>query len=95
MARLARAEAARLLGESVDDMTAEAVLGNIDAMELAVSQLSSKERLHVADILAIHRALMQHTNPPTTGGQMHTVQNSRPPSLPVARFRPQIWRLRV
>jgi Fic family protein len=73
--RLARAEAARQLGESIDDMTAEAVLGNIDAMELAVSQLSSKEHLDVADILAIHKALMRHTTPPTTGGQMRTVQN--------------------
>jgi Fic family protein len=73
--RLARAEAARQMGELIDDVTAEAVLGNIDAMELAVSLFASKEHLEVADVLAIHRALLRHARTPETGGLVRNVQN--------------------
>jgi Fic family protein len=73
--RLARAEAARQMGESIDDVTAEAVLGNIDAMELAVSQFACKEHLELADLLAMHRVLMRHTRTPEAGDQVRSVQN--------------------
>jgi Fic family protein len=73
--RLARAEAAKQLGETINDVTAEAVLGNIAAMELAVSQLASKRPLELEDLLSIHRALMRHTGTPELGGQVRTVQN--------------------
>ncbi len=45
------------------------------AMELAVIQVASKPKLELADLLAIHRALMRHTRTPEAGGQMRTVQN--------------------
>jgi Fic family protein len=75
IARLARAEAAKQMGEPMEDVTAEAVLGNIEAMELAVSQLAPKEHLQLADLLSIHRALMHHTRTPESGGQVRTIQN--------------------
>jgi Fic family protein len=73
--RLARAEAARRAGESIGDVTAEAVLGNIEAMELAVTRASGKDELRVGDLLDIHDAIMQHTPTPDLGGGVRTVQN--------------------
>src|SRR5262249_24925313 len=55
--RLARAEAAKEAGDSVTDVTAQAVLGNVEAMELAVTQLAAKPQLGLDDLLAIHGAL--------------------------------------
>ena len=73
--RLARAEAARREGQPVNDVTAEAVLGNVEAMELAVSESAAKRSLVIDDVLAIHRALMRHTSTPASGGQIRRVQN--------------------
>ncbi len=73
--RLLRAEAAREIGEPVNDVTAQAVLGNIEAMELAVNQLASKERIQLDDLLAVHRALMRHTHTPQYGGVVRTSQS--------------------
>ncbi|MBV8798700.1 MAG: Fic family protein, partial [Alphaproteobacteria bacterium] len=73
--RLARAEAARREGQPVNDVTAEAVLGNIEVMELAVTEYAAKRPLEVDDVLAIHRALMRHTSAPESGGQLRRVQN--------------------
>jgi Fic family protein len=73
--RLARAEAAQQIGDSPNDVTAEAVLGNVEAMELAVNDLAERHKLVVDDVLAVHRALMQHTTTPEAGGQLRTVQS--------------------
>src|SRR5205814_1612587 len=73
--RLARFQAAKELDEPVTDLTAEAVLGNIEAMELAVRDLAVKPRLEVDDVLAMHRALMRHTPAPESGGSIRNVQN--------------------
>ena len=75
VARLARAEAAKEAGDPLNDVTAESVLGNIEAMELAVSQLAAKPQLTLNDVLELHRALMKHTPTPEIGGQFRTVQN--------------------
>src|SRR5207237_219942 len=40
--RLVRAEAARAIGIAMEDATAEAVLGNVEAMALAVSEVVSR-----------------------------------------------------
>ena len=73
--RLARAEAAKEAGDPLNDVTAEAVLGNVEAMELAVSDLATKPNLSMEDILALHRALMKHTPNSDIGGQFRNVQN--------------------
>jgi Fic family protein len=73
--RLAQAEAAKAAGDSVTDVTAEAVLGNVEAMELAVTQLAAKRELALDDLLALHGPLMRHTSTPELGRQIRTVQN--------------------
>jgi len=73
--RLARAEAVMRVGESTDDVTAEAVLGNIEAMGLAVNRVAAKDQLRVSDLLDVHAALMQHTSTPDVGGRLRAVQN--------------------
>jgi len=73
--RLLRAEIARALGAPPSDNTAEAVLGNIEAMALAVDELATRELLTVEDVLAVHRALLSHTNQRDSGGELRTTQN--------------------
>jgi len=73
--RLVRAEAAREIGIPMEDATAKAVLGNVEAMALAVNEVASRPSLSVDDVLAIHRALMRHTDRPDLGGHMRATQN--------------------
>jgi len=73
--RLMRAEIARAIGAPVSDNTAEAVLGNIEAMALAVDELATREVLTIEDVLAVHRALMSHTDQRDSGGEVRTTQN--------------------
>ncbi|MHB9091848.1 MAG: Fic family protein, partial [Chloroflexota bacterium] len=73
--RLLRAEAARSLGEPMNDITAETVLGNIEAMRIAVDQLAAKEQITIDDLLNLHSALMRHTTSPAHGGHIRTTQN--------------------
>ena len=73
--RLMRAEAARAIGSPIPDHTAEAVLGNIEAMDLAVNDLVARDRLSVDDVSAVHRALMRHAHRPELGGVPRTAQN--------------------
>ena len=54
--QLARAEARRRAGRGIGHQAAE-IIANIDAMELAVKQAASAERLRPADLCAIHEAL--------------------------------------
>jgi len=73
--RLTQAQAAREMGIALHDDTAEAVLGNIEAMAVAVNDLAALPEVTVDDILAVHRALMTHTSQAEFGGQIRTVQN--------------------
>jgi Fic family protein len=73
--RLLRLEAARALGLSFSDPTAEAVLGNIEATAFALDDLASRLVLTVDDLLALHRALLRHTQRPELGGLVRSSQN--------------------
>jgi Fic family protein len=59
--RLLRAESARSLGVPSDDITAEAVLGNIEAMAWAVGTLSRAPSLTIEGLLEVHRRLLVRT----------------------------------
>ncbi len=73
--RLLRAEAARALGEPTGDITAEAVLGNIEAMRYAVEELAGKGRITVEDLCEAHRRLLEHTQYARLGGVVRAEQN--------------------
>lgn len=73
--RLMRAEAARQMGEGVADMSAEEILGNIDAMGAALQVASDGRDLQVDDLLAIHRCLMANTRLSQCAGKRREVQN--------------------
>jgi Fic family protein len=73
--RLARAATERSAGGPPSDVTAEAILGNIEAMALAVEQLADRPTLTVDDVLATHRALMQRTRQAEYGGVVRDRQN--------------------
>jgi Fic family protein len=73
--RLLRAEAAQATGERLGDVTAEAVLGNIEAMTLAVEVMAARSQLTLEDVLTVHRLLMQHTDRPELGGEIRYSQN--------------------
>ena len=73
--RLLRAEAARSTGATVGDITAEEVLGNIEAMAWAVDALSSAEDVTVDGILEVHRKLLARTRLADHGGHFRSVQN--------------------
>lgn len=73
--RLVRAEAARALGKPYRDDTAQAVLGNIEAMSYAVEELAGKSRITVVDLLETHRRLLERTQYAHLGGMIRTTQN--------------------
>jgi Fic family protein len=73
--RLVRAEAAEALGVPIADQTAEAVLGNIEAMSMATQELAERDRVSLEDVLAVHRALMLHTQQAALGGIVRATQN--------------------
>jgi Fic family protein len=70
--RLARAEVA---GTRSRDLTAQAVLGNVRAMERLLGLAETTRALEVPDLLEAHRALMSETPSPGGVGQFRTVQN--------------------
>lgn len=72
---LLRAEAARAAGETDVDVTADEVLGNIDAMTWAVDALSTAEAVTVDGILGVHERLLARTRLHEHAGQIRTVQN--------------------
>src|SRR3989304_8213395 len=53
--RLARAEVAREVGDASRDVTADEVLGNIDAMVWALESVSEGEAIPVEHILEMHQ----------------------------------------
>lgn len=71
---LARAEA-RLEAGGKAGPTAQEVLANIDAMELAVHAAASVELVGIDEITAIHRRLMDKAPNPRSAGQIRTQQN--------------------
>ena len=73
--RLLRAEAARATGETSSDVTANDVLGNIDAMTHALEVLKEGEAITVELLLDAHRRLLAHTPLAEQGGHTREEQN--------------------
>lgn len=74
--RLLHADATRESGESVRrDVTAEEVLGSIDAMAAALDAADSTRAVTRDTILGIHRRLLAGTRLAEHAGQMRTEQN--------------------
>jgi Fic family protein len=70
--RLARAEAE---GGDARDATARAVLGNVAAMERATMLADRRKPMRLADLLDVHRALMEQTPDPRGAGELRERQN--------------------
>ena len=73
--RLLRAEAAREFGVPVSDVTANAVLGNIDAMTHAISVVGEGGLIDLDAILEIHRRLLVGSRLAEHGGRLRQQQN--------------------
>lgn len=72
--RLARAEAADDAGRNVGKEAAE-VLGNIDAMQLSIERAAESADLGPADLLAIHRMLLERSPGRADPGRFRDGQN--------------------
>ena len=73
--RLLRAEAARELGEPTRDVTATQVLGNIDAMSIAISAMAPGDPISADALLAFHRRLLENTRQAGYAGKLREKQN--------------------
>ena len=73
--RLLRAEAARGLGDSPADVTAEEILANITAMAWAVESVAVAEQITVEHLLDVHRLLLAGTRLEAIGGRIRETQN--------------------
>ena len=73
--RLLRAEVAIGIGERSSDVTANEVLGNIDAMVFAVERVHTGSQLSVDDLLEIHRRLLASGRQAEYGGTIRVEQN--------------------
>ncbi len=73
--RLIRAEAARVLGDASGDVTADEVLGNIEAMSWAVETLAPRKTITVTGLREIHRRLLAGTRLASYAGRIRTDQN--------------------
>lgn len=73
--RLLRAEAARVAGVTDIDVTADEVLGNIDAMTWAVESLSTADAVTVDGLLQVHERLLARTRLREHAGRIRSVQN--------------------
>ncbi|MGH2403268.1 MAG: Fic family protein [bacterium] len=71
---LARAEANLENGRSVGTNAAE-ILGNIDAMQLAIERASAIDAIQVQDLLDIHEALLRRGGGPQIAGRLRTSEN--------------------
>lgn len=71
---LARAEAKSDVGRSIGPITRE-ILANIDAMQLAVEEASSTERIRPDEIVAIHRVLLAQATNADLAGRVRLEQN--------------------
>ena len=73
--RLLRAEAAREMGVAPEDVTAEEVLGNIEAMRWAITSLTSAKAVTVDGLMEVHRRLLAGTRLEEQGGKIREAQN--------------------
>lgn len=73
--RLLRAEAARSMGDPPGDVTAEEVLGNIEAMTWAIDTLAGNSTVTVDGLLEVHRRLLAGSGLAEHAGRMRTEQN--------------------
>jgi Fic family protein len=73
--RLLRAEAALAAGEAGLDVTAEEVLGNIQAMTWAVEAPASAESFTLDGVLTVQERLLSHTRLSEHAGHLRDVQN--------------------
>lgn len=73
--KLLRVEAARMFGESLHDVTAEDVLGNIDAMNGAVRDMEPGGEITVPVLLAFHSRLLAGTRHAAYAGRLRDRQN--------------------
>ncbi len=73
--RLLRAEAARSADHGSGDVTADEVLGNIDAMSWAVEALSAAPTITVDGLLEVHRRLVVGTRLAEHAGRIRAEQN--------------------
>ncbi len=74
--RLLRAEVARELGDPAEDVTAEEVMGNIEAMRWATEHLASADSAITVDgLLEVHRRLLLDTRMEAYGGVVREKQN--------------------
>lgn len=73
--RLLRAEVERALGEGPTDVTAAEVLGNIEAMAFAISQVAPGGDLSVDLVLEAHRRLLAGTRLEDEAGRFRQKQN--------------------
>jgi Fic family protein len=73
--RLARHEAMAAAGITDRDETAEAVLGNVTAMKLAVDRVATLPSVTRTHIAQIHAELMRHSGQSGSAGQVRTEQN--------------------
>jgi Fic family protein len=73
--RLARHEAKIAHGEPSRDETADSVLGNIEAMRMAVDDIAKDPEVNADHVRALHRALMDRSPTPELGGVVRTTQN--------------------
>lgn len=64
--QLARAEIRDEVGRKASDKALE-VLANVDAMQFAIEEASSTERVTIFEVAAIHRVLMQRSHPKIAG----------------------------
>ncbi len=73
--RLVEAEAALAQGGETADRVAVEILGNIAAMETAIELALRADRISLADLLDIHRVLMERSSRPEIGGVVREGQN--------------------
>lgn len=73
--RLAEAEASLAITGRADDAVAVEVIGNIAAMESAVTLAAQATRFGLDELLTVHRTLMANSPTPDMGGAIRSVQN--------------------
>jgi Fic family protein len=73
--RLLHADAERAIGERPQDVTAEEVLGNIEAMLYAVEAVGPSDAISADLLLEIHRRLLAGTRLENHGGRFRSEQN--------------------
>jgi Fic family protein len=73
--KLLRAELAHELGERTPDVTAEEVLGNIEAMNGAISEIGRGDQITVATLFRFHRRLMASSRDRRHAGELRQKQN--------------------